>query len=69
MRISHIGVRETRALFSSTSLRIYNKEKCEKVKEIIFNKFAMDSDTFLFNITKTKIGPKFRVRTYLQVLA
>ena len=36
MRISHIRVRETHDLFSSTSSGIYNKEKREQVKIIIF---------------------------------
>ena len=34
--IYHIRVRETYSLFSSTSLRIYNKEKQKQVNEIIF---------------------------------
>ena len=36
LRIYHIRVRETYALFSSTSLRIYDKKKREQVKAIIF---------------------------------
>ena len=52
--ISHIRLRGTRALFSITILRIYNIEKCEQVKDIIFNKFAMDLNTFLFEPSSRK---------------
>ena len=60
MRISHIGVHtlyyETRALFSFTSSKIYNREKHELSKVIIFTKYAMDSNTFLFEHADPKIG-------------
>ena len=56
MRISHIGVHETRALFSSTISRIYDQEKHERAKVIIFNKPKMDSDTLLFDPVKPKIS-------------
>ena len=60
LRISRIGVHKTRYLFSITSSQIYNKEKLRQVKAILFNKFAMDSDTFLFKTVKPKIGHKLR---------
>ena len=60
MRISYIGVNklyyETRALFSSTSSRIYDKQKCEQVKVFLFYKSAMGLKTLLFKPTETKIG-------------
>ena len=62
--ISHIGLHETRAIFSSTSSRIYDKEKREQVKEIIFNKFAIDSNIFLFGTVNPKIGHELRVRIH-----
>ena len=49
-------LRITRALFSSTKSRIYDKEKLEKVKVILFYKLAMDSNTFLFEPIVPKIG-------------
>ena len=59
LRISHIGVHkvyhETRVLFSSTKLRIYDKEKRDQVKEIIFYKYEMHSNTFLFDPTMPKV--------------
>ena len=64
MRIYHKGVHETRPLFSSTSLRIYNKSKHEQVKEIIFNKSMMDLNTFLFDPGNPKIGHTLCVRMY-----
>ena len=36
MIIYHIGVHETRPLFSSTRYKIYDKDKCKQVKAIIF---------------------------------
>ena len=62
--ISHIGVHETRALFSITSSKIYSKDKREQVQAIIFNKFMADSNTFLFNTVKPKIGHKLCVCRY-----
>ena len=57
--ISHIGVHtsyyDTRDLFSSTSSQIYNKEKRKRVKVYLFYKSVMDSNTFLFNPTVSKI--------------
>ena len=64
MRIYHIGVRDTRDLLSITISQIYDKEKREQVKAIIFNKFSMDSNTFLFGPTKPKIGHKLCVCKY-----
>ena len=49
MRISHIGLHDNLALLSSTISRIYNKDKHEQVKAILFNKFSMDLKIFLFN--------------------
>ena len=62
--ISHIGVHETCDLFSSTSLRIFDKEKHEQVKAILFIKFTMDLNIFLLNPVKTKLFHKLRVRMY-----
>ena len=60
MRIYLIGLHtvyyETRDLLSSTKLRIYDKEKRKQGKVIISYKFVMDSNTFLFEPTKPKIG-------------
>ena len=60
LRISHIRLHrvyyDTCALFSSTKLRIYDKVKCDQVKVIIFNKSAMESNIFLFDTIKPKIG-------------
>ena len=36
MRISHIGVHDTCAIFPITGSRIYDKDKREQVKVIIF---------------------------------
>ena len=63
LRTPLIGLHETRTLLSSTSLRIFDKEKHEQVKEILFNKSAMDLNTFLFDSVNPKIGHKLRVRT------
>ena len=62
--IYHIRVHETRTLFSSTSSGIYNKDKRKQVKAIIFNKFMMDLNTFLFEAVKPKMGHKLCVRMY-----
>ena len=67
--ISHTRVRENHALLSRTSSRIYNKYKRKQVKAILFNKFAMDLNTFLFKPFKTKIDHKLCVRTYIQYLS
>ena len=48
LKISHIEVHDTRALFSSTSSQIYDKQKHGRMKAILFNKFAVDSITLLF---------------------
>ena len=56
MRLSHIGVHDIPALFSITSLRVYDKEKREQVKVIIFYNSEMDSNTFLFESTVPIIG-------------
>ena len=47
---------ETRALFSGTNLRIYDKWKREQVKVILFYKSLMESNTLLFDPTDHKIG-------------
>ena len=47
---------ETSALLSSTRSRIYDRGKIELVKVIIFNKPAMDSNTFLLNPVKPEIS-------------
>ena len=59
LRISHIGVHkvyyETRDLFSSIKSQIYDKEKCEKVKVVIFYKSTTNLNIFLFDYTVSKI--------------
>ena len=45
---------ETRALFSSTKSWIYDKEKFEQVKVILFYKSVMESNSFLFDPTVRK---------------
>ena len=47
---------ETRALFSSTKSQIYDKEKREQVKLILLYKSVMESNIFLFETAKSKIG-------------
>ena len=58
--ISHMGVNkfyyDTRYLFSSTKSQIYNKDKREQVNVLLLYKYATDSNTFLFETTKPKIG-------------
>ena len=60
LRIYHIGVHkeyyETRFLFSITNSKIYNKEKCEQVKVLIFYKSTTNFNTFLFDPPVTEIG-------------
>ena len=63
LRISNIGVQDNRHLFSITSSKIYNKEKREQVKAIIFYKSAMDSNPLLFETFKLKIGYMLRALT------
>ena len=62
LRISHTGVNivyyDNRALFSSTSSQIYDKDKRKRVEVILFNKSIMDSNTLLFEPIKPKIGHK-----------
>ena len=57
--IYHIGVHtfyyETRDLFSSNRSKIYNKDKHKRVKVIIFNKSAMESNTLIFDPVRPKI--------------
>ena len=69
MRIIHIGLHGNRALFSSTSSLIYNKYRREQAKEILFNKFMINSDKFQFDPVRNKIGNKLSVRTYKQKLS
>ena len=45
---------ETSDLLSITNLQIYDRDKYEQVKVIISYKSAMDSNTFLFESTRTK---------------
>ena len=58
LRISHTGVNivyyDNRALFSSTSSQLYDKEKREQVNLILFYKSNMDSNAFLFETTIPK---------------
>ena len=60
IRIYHIGVHklydETRALFSSTKSRIYDKEKHKQVTVIICYKSAMELNKLLFETIVSKIG-------------
>ena len=60
MRIPHIRLHkvyhETLDLLSSTNSRIYDKDKCKQVKVIILYKYAMNSNTFLFDPTEPEIG-------------
>ena len=63
LRISNIGVQDNRHLFSITSSKIYNKDKREQVKAIIFYKSAMDSNPLLFETFKLKIGYMLRALT------
>ena len=63
LRISHIKVHETHNLLSSTSSRIYKKDKHVQVKAIIFIEFTMDLNSFLFDPIKPKIGHKLHVHT------
>ena len=69
--ISHIGEHKfyygTHSLFSSTKLQIYDKEKCERVKVIIFYKSAMDSNIILLDLSKPKTGHSWMVQA--QVLS
>ena len=62
--ISYIRVYETRCFFSSTSSQIYDKEKQEQVKAIIFHRLFMEPNTLLFDPVKPKICHDMRVRTY-----
>ena len=64
MIIYHIRVHETRDLFSSTCSKIYDKEKRNQVKALLFNKFAMESNKFLFKPVNPKIGHKMCIRMY-----
>ena len=64
LRISHIGVHDTHDLYSITILLIYDKEKHDKMKAILFNIFDMDLNTFLFGTIKIKMGHKLHVHTY-----
>ena len=41
--------------YQALSLQIYDKYKHEQAKEIICNKFTMDSNTFLFDTVKPEI--------------
>ena len=61
MRIYHIRVDDTRDLSSITSSQIYNKDKHEKVKSSLFNKFVMELNTLLFDTVRKKIGHKLHV--------
>ena len=57
--ISHIGLHtvyyDTRDLFSSTKLWIYDKDKRKRFGVIISYKSAMDSNTFIFESSGPKI--------------
>ena len=74
--ISNTGVHElyyeNHTLFSSTKLRIYNKDKHDRVKLILFYKSAMESNTLFFDPTEQKYFTvkltriKFYLRTYKQ---
>ena len=60
MRIFHIRVHtfyyDTRALSSSNKLRIYDIDKHEQVKIILFYKSVTESNIFLFNPAVPKIN-------------
>ena len=60
LKISYIRVHklyyENHALISCTRSKINEKEKFEQVKVIIFNEYAMDSNTFLIDSDKPNIG-------------
>ena len=64
MRIYHIRVDDTRDLSSITSSQIYNKDKHEKVKSSLFNKFVMELNALLFDPVNTKIDHKLCLCTY-----
>ena len=76
--MSHIGVHkvyyETCALFSSTKLRIYNKDKHKQEKLVLLYKSTMELNTFLFESAVPKIGHDLVGQdkvapTYVQVVA
>ena len=65
---------ETRALFSSTKSWIYDKEKFEQVKVILFYKYVMELNTFLFDptvpeIDHSRFGHAQVTSTYVQAVA
>ena len=47
---------DTHDLFASTKSQIYDKERRNQVKVIIFYKHVIESNTFLFGPTDMKIG-------------
>ena len=65
---------ETRAVFSSTTLRINNKDKREQMKVVLYYKSEMGSNTFLFDTTvpeigNTRVGQAQVASTYVQLVA
>ena len=65
---------DTRDLFSSTKLWIYDKYKRKRVKVIILYKSMMDSNTFLFDPAEPekghiRVGQAKVAYTYVQLVA